>query len=247
MVEKGFRGHKLIERQCLGQCDLGRCWRQGTILTSSDGTTWTPRISGTKAYLNSMVFAANLFVIVGESGTILTSANGTTWTRRNSGTTDYLYDVSYGSGKFVAVSDTSTVLTSANGVTWAKKIDAPARTYGVAYGNGKFVSVGGGRTCHLDFCWLDHVTAESSDAVTWTQSITSFSYVLSDLVFGNGTFVAVGGSIQTSLDGITWIPQSSGTGAFFYNIAFGDGIFTAVGAQQGVIVTSTNGSTWTSA
>jgi len=67
----------------------------GTILTSSDGITWTERTSGTPIDLYGITSRNGLFVTVGESGTILTSPDGITWTERTSGTTKYLRGVTY--------------------------------------------------------------------------------------------------------------------------------------------------------
>ena len=57
----------------------------GTILKSSDGTSWTSSTSGTAEGLNSVSYANGLFVTVGLSGTILTSTDGTSWTSRTGG------------------------------------------------------------------------------------------------------------------------------------------------------------------
>jgi len=60
----------------------------GTILTSSDGTTWDNRTSGTSYRLYEVTYGNGTFVTVGRSGTILTSSdNGTSWDNRTSGTT----------------------------------------------------------------------------------------------------------------------------------------------------------------
>jgi len=73
----------------------------GTILTSTDGTTWTLQTSGTP--LNGVTYGGGKFAAVGNSGTILTSTDGTTWTAQTSGTTNQLNGVTYGNGRFVAV------------------------------------------------------------------------------------------------------------------------------------------------
>ena len=52
----------------------------GTILTSSDGTTWTSRTSDTSKILNGVSKVNSNFVTVGETGTILSSSDGTSWT-----------------------------------------------------------------------------------------------------------------------------------------------------------------------
>ena len=52
----------------------------GYIITSSDGTTWTSRTSGTTNNLNGVTYGNSKFMIVGNSGTTLTSSDGTSWT-----------------------------------------------------------------------------------------------------------------------------------------------------------------------
>jgi hypothetical protein len=93
----------------------------GTILTSSDGITWTSRILYND-YLRGIVYSENLglFIAVGGSGIILTSPNGITWTRRNSGINHDLFSITYSEslGLFVTVGDLGTILTSIDGITW---------------------------------------------------------------------------------------------------------------------------------
>jgi hypothetical protein len=58
----------------------------GTILTSSDGRTWTAQHAqewlshGQSPDLQSVAWSGSQFVAVGDSGTILTSPDGRTWT-----------------------------------------------------------------------------------------------------------------------------------------------------------------------
>ena len=67
----------------------------GTILTSSDATTWTSRTSGTSNKLRGITYGNSTFVAVGLSGTILTSSDATTWTSRTSGTSEGFRRVFY--------------------------------------------------------------------------------------------------------------------------------------------------------
>ena len=97
----------------------------GTILTSSDGTTWTSRTSGTSNNLVGVTYANSTFVVMGGSGTILTSSDGTTWTSRTSGTTEGLYEGTYGNSTFVVVGDNATSigtkLTTTYRTTWTSR------------------------------------------------------------------------------------------------------------------------------
>ena len=61
---------------------------QGTLLTSSDGESWTAQTSGTSNNLRAVAYGNSTLVTVGSSGTILTSSDGTSWTSRTSGTSN---------------------------------------------------------------------------------------------------------------------------------------------------------------
>ena len=51
----------------------------GTILTSSDGTTWTSRTSGTSNSITEVIYDRNIFFGVGSNATYIYSQNGTSW------------------------------------------------------------------------------------------------------------------------------------------------------------------------
>ena len=69
--------------------------KNGTILTSADGITWTSRASGTTNHLTGFDYGNSIFVAVGYSGLILTSTDGITWTSRTSSTSIRLTGVDY--------------------------------------------------------------------------------------------------------------------------------------------------------
>ena len=90
----------------------------GTILTSSDGNTWTPRTSGTSASLEGVTAADIAFIAVGTGGRILTSANGNNWGVVQSKTAIDLASVAWSGTLFVAVGAAGTIVTSPDGVVW---------------------------------------------------------------------------------------------------------------------------------
>jgi hypothetical protein len=94
--------------------------REGSILTSPDGTTWTTQTAAPIAnstltpFLISVIYTGSQFVAVGNyvgtnpsSGFILTSSDGKNWNIAATGTTTDLYGISYGVvsgvGTYVAV------------------------------------------------------------------------------------------------------------------------------------------------
>jgi photosystem II stability/assembly factor-like uncharacterized protein len=71
----------------------------GTILTSSDGTSWDNRTSGTSYGLHKVFYAyvnsKSIYMVAGDAGIFLTSSDGTTCTTRASGTTETLHGIAY--------------------------------------------------------------------------------------------------------------------------------------------------------
>ncbi|MFN3390399.1 MAG: WD40/YVTN/BNR-like repeat-containing protein [Meiothermus ruber] len=213
----------------------------GTILTSSDGTVWTPRISGAANDLYGITYGGGQFVAVGANGTILSSSDGTAWIPRNSGTSNVLWDVAYGDGQFVAVGDSGTILTSSNGVNWTKWNSGTTESlrgvaHGISHGGGLMVAVGANGTI-----------LSSPQGWSWTARNSTTVGLLSDIAYGAGVFLAVGGwgaydTIRVSSDGMTWADRSLG-GYPLRGITYGGGQFVAVGAN-GYIHTSPDGVDW---
>jgi hypothetical protein len=107
----------------------------GTIMTSSDGITWSSHTasSGTTNNLHGVTHGI-IYVAVGDAGTIITSGDGATWSAiQNSPTTNNLHQVSaftsiYGT-IYVAVGDAGTVVVSKDGgATWTAATTPPATT-----------------------------------------------------------------------------------------------------------------------
>jgi photosystem II stability/assembly factor-like uncharacterized protein len=88
------------------------------------------------------------------------------------------------------------------------------------------------------------VTAEPLD--NWHLRNSGTTSYLQGVIYGNGTFVAVGdnGTILTSPDGVTWTIRITSTDAYLEGVTYGNGIFVAVG--QEIILTSPDGVNWTS-
>ena len=239
----------------------------GTILTSTDGTTWTERTSGTSQHLNGVTYGNGLFVSVGLSGTILTSSvrdpvkrkAGIYWTKRNEfnsertfgissalhGFRDPLHGVTYGNGLFVTVGRDA-ILTSSDGIYWTRSTWTTSQyhrpyLHGVSYENGLFVTLGEYRTI-----------LTSPDGTSWTERFSGTSVNLSGATYGNGLFVTVGdyGTILTSSNGRTWTVRNSGTldrpygSNHLFGVTYENGLFVTVG-YKGIILTSPDGTTWT--
>lgn len=88
------------------------------------------------------------------------------------------------------------------------------------------------------------------DVTAWTSHASPGGNGWSDIVYGNGIFVAVaaggdGQRVMTSTDGISWTLRTPFAEALWWtSIAFGAGIFVAVSANNDVM-TSSDGISWT--
>jgi hypothetical protein len=83
----------------------------GTLVTSTDGLTWTVRAPISANRINAVTFGGQ-FVAVGNAGTILTSLDGITWVARVSGTANDLTALARTSSGYTAVGAAGTNLTS---------------------------------------------------------------------------------------------------------------------------------------
>ena len=117
----------------------------GTILTSSNASTWVRRTSGASLVFRSVAYGNGIFVVVGTGpGSTLTSNDGgVTWVSRDVGTSNALYGVTFGNGVFVAVGNAGAILTSTDGITWKTRVSGTFTTLsGITFGNRTFVVVG---------------------------------------------------------------------------------------------------------
>jgi len=137
--------------------------RNGTILTSPTGETWTARTSPVaSANWISITYANNQYVAVGGlsgSGYVMTSTNGITWTVRSTLASTTWNNITYGNNLYVAVGAGGKIITSPDGITWtAQSSGVTTILYNVNYAGGKYVASG-----ELG------VILTSSDGITWTQ------------------------------------------------------------------------------
>ena len=251
------------------------------VMTSPDGIIWTGRACTTS--LTSVTFGNGLFVGVSSSSAVMISADGITWTSQTdtAGSAISLWAITYGTvqgnPRYVAVgskspggSDTLTlVVTSSDGASWtATAATNMVNWVAVAYGNGRFVAVANGvDSTASPPSYSQFMT--STDGINWSAGLNGNSTELpnptqwTSVVYGYGTFVAVGGfttlsdrpAVITSTDGITWTSRSIPESCNWKSVTFGGtpGLFVAVGnignEDNGVctheVITSPDGITWT--
>lgn len=167
----------------------------GTIWTSPDGASWTPRTSNTSSNLNSVAWNGSLMVAVGASGTIVTSPNAITWTPRTSGISSTLNTIAFGSGVWFssgAIDSGNRAVSSTDGINWTvRTVDATdsgsTPTGSLVHDGSKFVlAVGGVRGIYTSTNGISWSKVSGSNLLTTTGVGTTFidfaqgQYVLSD-------------------------------------------------------------------
>jgi len=229
--------------------------RTDSVLSSTDGVTWTNSVSNASSTsipedseLNSIVWNGSQFVAVGDQiggtgsdvgdyGHVLFSTDGENWsaTTQYSGASNLvgalpaLTGVAWSGAQFVAVGNG--IFPSADGNVWT--VNSLTGNYtGIASSGAIFVATG-----------LSGALYSSLDGQNWTQHAET-SLDLYGITWSGQQFVAVGaGVILTSPDGLTWTARSAGTSSHLYGVTWSGKVFVAVG--EGVIVTSPDGVTWT--
>jgi len=179
-----------------------------------------------------------LFVTVGDSGTILTSSDGTSWDNGTSGTTNHLYGVTYGNGTFVTVGDNGVILTSSDGISWTKRTsgDQPTTTTIVS------VSDSGG---DMQIESTNH-SLDEGDVIRFTTTDT----LPTGLALATDYYVVGAPSTNTFFvsateSGTPIVYTDGGTGTHSWQIAMSsNGLFVTVG-DNGIIFTSSSGTSWT--
>jgi hypothetical protein len=156
-------------------------------------------------------------------------------------------DVAFLNNQFVAVGgfvnvnlSVGIVLMSPDGISW-KGTGVRPGLFGVAFGNNRYVAVGGAQVSLPPYSNYSEVL-ESSDLASWHVSGESVGWVLADVAYGNGVFVAVSDDGVGTLTSSGWKPASSGTS--LKSVAFGKGLFVATGGG-GLILSSADGMLWT--
>lgn len=222
---------------------INRVWADGGLVfastkagvfTSTNASSW-PAAPILPSGFMDIAYGNGVFCAVGNQN-LATSTDGQNWTLRTLGTTASLRSVAFGNGTFVAVGDSSMAWLSDNGANWraVPAAQLPSNAYRIVFQNGTFRTVGGGGQI-----------ASSVDGSTWTREPISATVPLWDVAFGNGLWVAVGGT-GTILHwrGGPWLNNSTRFATNTYlGLAFAGNSFVMVGDGT-LIWTSSDGANW---
>lgn len=213
------------------------------VATSPDGTNWTAHvISSAPRFTGSAVaFGAGRFVavsVVYGAPSVATSADGLNWSLIPGTPTNGLRDITFAAGRFVAVGSYGAIATSTDGLNWSQFSGGSDRNFrDLTRGGSLYVAVGN-----------EGMLLTSPDGTAWTGRVSGTSNNLRGATFFKNRFVVVGeedesgATILTSTDATAWI-RSTAPGNLF-GLAHNGERLVAVG-DDGVVVTSLDGLTWT--
>ena len=223
----------------------------GTILTSTDGTTWTTAASGltnngSTVRLSGVTYGNNTFVTVGDAnygnGAVFTSTNGSDWSFQNSGSDASFYGITYANSIFTASGHGGAIIYSSDATTWTSSDNVTSNElYGVAYGGGIYLGVGDNWTLIY-----------SIDGTSWGNMGSYGDISINDIIYANSNFYAIMGNGYLHIcpncisSSVNWNePSNIGVSDDLNGIVYGNSTYIIVGSS-GTILTSTNGTTWTS-
>lgn len=218
-----------------------------SVMTSSDGISWTSRTPLSQSW-KAITYGNGNFVSVGFTDKVIYSTDGITWSTANASAAGQPWSgIAYGNGIYVAVAEqvgdgsNNRFMTSSNLTTWTGRTVAEDSWRAVCFGNGLFVAVS--QSAYI---------RTSTDGVTWTSRIDPVTGYWKSITYGNGLFVAVGmdsngnGVYMTSNDGISWSGGIVSTINELTSVTYGNGLYVAVSSfGTNRLMTSADGSTWT--
>lgn len=226
----------------------------GRFLTSSDGTNWIETRPDAPSDATEPFFwtrtagahGANIDSVVGPNSHLSHSPDATTWTEGNDFDFNYFQDVAYGTDRFLAVGINGRTGYSFSGQSY---IDAPGGETSfnaVTWASDRFVAVGSRA-----------YIATTPDGLSWTtvQDPEGTEANLDTVGGGGGQLIIFGETdfdgvaLRNAFDGNGWIEQTLSVPGISFatrinDVTFLDGQLVAVG-DEGVILTSPDGETWT--
>lgn len=216
---------------------------------SSNLSTWKTVISCNN-FEDSAFNGKNQYIVVGGNGDIRTSADAVTWKRQNSGTANTLTKVIWDGKQYLAVGSNGTILTSSDGIAWnAQTSNTKIGLHSVMYDGQQYIAVGWDYIIQeKPYVTLHSVILRSDDAIKWNVLSVDPQLVLNN-IYSNGKIYLISsenGKFLKSDNGKDWTLIDTGfnsPSSWTLDVTWNGSKFVAVGTG-GLVLTSTDGSTW---
>ena len=186
----------------------------GTIMTSTDGVSWTVQKSGVEKYehskdLTDVIWTGTQFVATGIRGVILTSPDGVNWTVIDFNTSTGFFNTVNWNGSqlltFINYFSSSRPIVSTDGVTWTWGDDYVSGKYnGIHWDGTQYVAVGSTGISGQG------IVATSTNGLNWVVETNTITRSLYDVTKTDSQYIAVGSSNVhvTSPNGKVWTEQT---------------------------------------
>ena len=214
----------------------------GSIITSSDGTSWSTQSSGTSQGINDIIWTGSELLAVGH-GVILSSEDGIVWNARiaaditsplfdeSSATHVNLHAITWTGSHLVAVGSDGKILTSVDGYTWEIQTVGDLALYNLTWTGEQLIAVGESGTI-----------LTSPEGFSWTERTSGTSKHLKGICWTGKHLIATGrsGTALTSLDGISWSPQNIDSIFYLNNVIWAGNQVIAAGGSGYLFKSSSN-------
>lgn len=207
--------------------------------SSTDGTTWTNRVSGITVVSDHKLAYGNGVFLQGilNTGAVRRSTDGITWTTSFLGVNHSAAVLKFGNNVWIAgLYNGAFSRSTDNGSTWGATVSSNGfiRISGMTYGNGIWLA------------YSQNNARRSVDAgITWTTvaaaNLSINSANITAIEYGNGWFFITGqaGQSAVSTDGLTWTSITTlSLGTTFNSIiaaTYGNGVWMGGGSSNWII------------
>ncbi len=222
-----------------------------TASAATDGGTTSPfncagaplnfqSVSGVTGSWKAVSSGNGRFVAVESTGNdTLASTDGTSWTAGTQPISDANLGVDIANDRFLTANNNGNVAASTDGISWSGVAPIAGDEWSAfAFGNGRYVGVASALNTGCD------AIMHSANGVSWT-GVPGSIVESNDVIFGDGRFVAVGGTVNslTSPDGAAWTTHATLPSAGWKDLAYGGGVYVAVDFNK--VTSSPDGISWT--
>jgi hypothetical protein len=208
-----------------------------TVAFTNSGYIWSAVPTVNNVQYRDIIFANNLYVIVGDDGNIEVSTDSLSWQTQSSTTIEQLNAVAYGNNRYVAVGTSGTIVSSDNGTVWTSASISIATNFNqVLWHNNQFVAVGDSSTVFT-----------SPDGVSWTSQ-TGIDTGNIRSVFSDNTDLLIGtnnGDLFSSTNATTFTNLQTNVDNLSAVAFDGSNTLVRVGNPGLITVSNNNAQSWT--
>lgn len=181
-----------------------------SVLTSTDGATWTERtVTGATETLRNVTFTDDEFIVIPSNGNMAyLSSNGTSWESFTSNLSDFFFIEAFGSigdnvfaGGNTANGPGLAYASDTSGFMSSTLDGAPDKGFitGFASGQGVVAASGG----NFFDPQVGYIFASSDNGVSFVLDTDQLSHVANDIVYANGLWVIIGEGYAAYTDSIS--------------------------------------------